>query len=58
MKQEYKCIKASRRINPFGLRIPEDLKSALKDKTEYSGRSMNAEILFRLRESLNTENTA
>lgn len=44
----------SRDINPFGLRMPPDLREKLEDACRQSGRSMNAEIVKRLRESLGT----
>jgi hypothetical protein len=46
------AIKPSKRINPFGLRIGTELKNKLKVMAEYNGRSLNAEILVRLRDSL------
>ncbi len=41
----------SRDINPFGLRMPEHLRSQIKAAADESGRSMNAEIVARLEES-------
>ena len=48
-------IELSKRINPFGLRINDALKDQLKTVAEYNGRSLNAEILVRLRDSLKAE---
>lgn len=39
-------------INPFGLRMPPDLKNAMEKEAQINGRSMNAEIVNRLRSSL------
>lgn len=41
----------SREINPFGLRMPADLKAQLEDAAHNSRRSLNAEIVARLQES-------
>jgi len=38
--------------NPYGLRIPEALKDLLKEKAKQNGRSLNSEMLIRLRESI------
>lgn len=38
----------SRDINPFGLRMPVDLRSALEAAAKEGGRSLNAEIVWRL----------
>ncbi len=41
--------------NPqFNLRIPEDLKTMIQDASSKSDRSMNAEIVARLRDSFNS----
>ena len=50
-----KTIELSKRINPFGLRINDDLKEQLKSAAKYNERSLNAEILVRLRDSLKTK---
>ena len=42
----------SRDINPFGLRMPPELKEKIADQAKESGRSVNAEIVHRLEESL------
>ncbi|HVJ39086.1 MAG TPA: Arc family DNA-binding protein [Stenotrophomonas sp.] len=38
----------SRDINPFGLRLPPELKSRLEAAAAEAGRSLNAEIVWRL----------
>lgn len=42
----------SRDINPFGLRMPPELKQELDREAKLNGRSLNAEIVDRLRRSL------
>ena len=50
------CSKTmSRDINPFGLRMPPELRQRLEQAIQESGRSMNAEIVHRLEESLNVK---
>jgi hypothetical protein len=44
--------KLIRDIAPFGLRMPEELKERLTRESSISGRSLNAEIVFRLTASL------
>ena len=39
----------TREITPFGVRIPPDLKSQVKDAAAREGRSMNAQIVQHLR---------
>ena len=39
-------------INPFGLRMQDDLKDALIREAKFNGRSLNAEIVDRLRKSI------
>ena len=39
-----------KRKPPFGLRIPDDLKTLVKDAAAREGRSMNAQIVQHLRE--------
>lgn len=39
-------------INPFGLRMQDDLKEALIREARFNGRSLNAEIVDRLRKSI------
>ncbi|WP_363797822.1 Arc family DNA-binding protein [Lysobacter firmicutimachus] len=45
----------SREINPFGLRMPPELRSELEEAALSNGRSLNAEIVYRLEESLNSK---
>jgi hypothetical protein len=42
----------ARNINPFGLRIPAELKRHLEGSARANRRSMNAELVLRLQESL------
>lgn len=39
-------------IHPFGVRMPEDLKAHLAKEAKINGRSLNSEIVSRLRSSL------
>ena len=41
----------SRDINPFGLRMPPDLKKWLEEQAKKNFRSLNAEIVIRLQNS-------
>jgi hypothetical protein len=41
----------SRDINPFGLRMPPELRERLEASSKASGRSMNAELVARLEQS-------
>lgn len=41
-----------RDINPFGVRMPTDLKDRLDREAKISGRSLNTEIVMRLSASL------
>lgn len=43
---------------PFGLRMPPDLKSQVKDAATREGRSMNAQIVQHLRTFYQPENEA
>lgn len=45
----------SREINPFGLRMPIELKDKIQRQAENNGRSMNAEIIARLESSFTFE---
>lgn len=45
-------IKAGRDIAPFGVRIPNDLKEKLQKSADQNGRSLNAEIIYRLDQSI------
>lgn len=44
-------MKKKAEINPFGLRMDEELRKKIKAAAEDSGRSMNAEIVHRLMQS-------
>lgn len=44
--------KKMREINPFGLRLPAPLKESLEKFAEANHRSLNAEIVTRLTESV------
>ncbi|MBI4190528.1 MAG: Arc family DNA-binding protein [Betaproteobacteria bacterium] len=39
----------TREINPFGLRMPPELRELLKREARLNGRSLNAELVARLR---------
>ncbi|HMT93902.1 Arc family DNA-binding protein [uncultured Thiothrix sp.] len=45
----------SRDVNPFGLRMPPELKEELEVLAEQNRRSLNAEIIVRLEESVKRE---
>ncbi len=45
----------SRDINPFGLRMPLDLRGQVTDAAQANGRSLNAEIVARLQDSFERE---
>ena len=42
----------TREINPFGLRMPNELKEQLEREAKFNGRSLNSELVDRLRKSL------
>ncbi len=42
----------SREITPYGLRMPQDLRAKLQNDADLVGRSLNAEIVARLWESV------
>jgi hypothetical protein len=42
-------------INPFGVRMPPDIKAELEKLAEQNRRSLNAEIVVRLEESIKRE---
>lgn len=44
-----------RDILPFGLRMPDELRAALTAQAKENGRSLTAEIVFRLEKSLEFE---
>lgn len=48
-------MKGASQIAPFGLRMPEDLKTAIAERATKNGRSMNAEIVQILEDRLSTE---
>lgn len=48
----------SRDITPFGLRMPTELKAQIDAAAAASGRSINAEIIARLRASLDHSTTS
>lgn len=45
----------TRDINPFGVRMPSDLKQRLDFKAKENNRSLNSEIVSRLADSLDHE---
>ncbi|MFZ1568645.1 Arc-like DNA binding domain-containing protein [Thiothrix eikelboomii] len=45
----------SRDVNPFGLRLPPELKEELERLAEQNRRSLNAELIVRLEESVQRE---
>lgn len=45
-------MKGASLIAPLGVRIPDDLKEKIQEKAKSNGRSMNAEIIFLLEQSL------
>ena len=42
-------------VNPFGLRLPPELKEELERLAEQNRRSLNAELIVRLEESVQRE---
>lgn len=42
-------------INPFGLRMPPNVKAKIEKLAEQNRRSLNAEIVVRLEESIKRE---
>ncbi len=42
-------------INPFGVRMPPEIKAELEKLAEQNRRSLNAEIVVRLEESIKRE---
>ncbi len=49
------CNFMSRDVNPFGLRMPPEVKEELEKLAEQNRRSLNAEIIVRLEESIRRE---
>lgn len=47
------AMKGMRNIAPIGVRIPDDLKEKVQQKAKENGRSMNAEIIHIIEESIN-----
>jgi len=47
-----KGIRKTADIAPLGVRMPPEIKNALTHAAHVNGRSLNAEIVLRLRESL------
>ena len=45
----------SRDVNPFGVRMPPEIKAELEKLSERNRRSLNAEIVVRLEESIRRE---
>lgn len=45
----------SRDVNPFGVRMPPEVKAELEKLAEQNRRSLNAEIVVRLEESIKRE---
>lgn len=48
-------MKGASQIAPFGLRMPEELKDAISKRAAENGRSMNAEIVQMLEDSLSSD---
>ncbi|ODT01668.1 MAG: hypothetical protein ABS49_00780 [Erythrobacter sp. SCN 62-14] len=44
-------------ITPYGLRMPPDLKEALDASARQNGRSLNSEIVARLQQSIEADQT-
>ena len=42
----------ARDINPFGLRMPQDLKKRIEKSAKTNRRSINAELILRLQDSI------
>ena len=49
------CNFMSRDVNPFGLRMPPEVKEELEKLAEQNRRSLNAEIVVRLEQSIRQE---
>lgn len=50
-------MKGVREINPFGLRMPPELRRKIEKSAKVNGRSLNAEIIHRLEFSFGEEST-
>lgn len=53
-KNEF-VMKGASNIAPFGLRMPEGVKSHIAEMAKVHGRSMNAEIVYRLETTIKKE---
>jgi len=42
-------------IPPYGLRMPPDLKEKLQQRADENSRSLNSELVYRLRRSIEQE---
>lgn len=42
-------------IPPFGVRMPQELKVKIEEAAKRSGRSINAEIVYRLQKSIDAD---
>mgnify|MGYP000907574032 CR=1 FL=1 len=54
MRKSFLCygeVAMSRDINPFGLRMPLELRTQITDAAAANGRSLNSEIVARLQAS-------
>ena len=47
-------MKASGEIAPFGLRMPKELKAFISEQANKNGRSMNAEVLARVVQTMDS----
>lgn len=48
-------MKGASLIAPFGLRMPEELKTKIAERAKSNGRSMNAEIIQILEDAISNE---
>jgi len=51
-------MEVSRRIAPFGLRMPDELRAAVGQRAEAERRSMNTQIVVMLERSIAAEKAA
>ena len=47
-------MKVSGKIAPFGLRMPKELKAFISEQANKNGRSMNAELLARVTQTMDS----
>ncbi|MFP2768029.1 Arc family DNA-binding protein [Oceanisphaera sp. KMM 10153] len=47
----------TRQVKPFGLRMQPELKALLQKLAKDNGRSLNSELIQRLKESVKSEKT-